>query len=94
MYVYDRMMEEHQPIGIDYQPILDDDYIEDSMTQHYMEFNENRQGESRFWDHTFPQAEFDKFNKKYKAITDKKRQEKLFEEKDMMIYLRRGRIPT
>jgi len=26
-------MEEHQPIGIDYQPIRDNDYIEDSMTQ-------------------------------------------------------------
>ena len=28
------------------------------MMQHYMEFNEDRQGESRFWDHTFPRAEF------------------------------------
>ena len=25
-------VEEHQPIGIDYQPICDDDYIEHSMT--------------------------------------------------------------
>ena len=48
VYVYGWMMEEHQPIDIDYQPIRDDDYIEDSMTQHYMEFNEDRQGESRF----------------------------------------------
>jgi len=31
-------MEEHQPIDINYQPIWDDDYIEDSMMQHYMEF--------------------------------------------------------
>jgi len=54
-----RMMEEHQPIGIDYQPIRDDDYIEDSMTQHYMEFDKDR-GESRLWDHTFPQTEFAK----------------------------------
>ena len=46
-------MEEHQPIGIDYQPIWDYDNIKDSMTQHYMEFNEDRRGESRFWDHTF-----------------------------------------
>ena len=46
--------EEHQLIGIDYQPID----IEDSMTQYYIEFNEDRRGESRFWDHTFPQAEF------------------------------------
>jgi len=37
------MMEEHQPISIDYQSIQDDDYIEDSMTQHYMEFDEDRQ---------------------------------------------------
>ena len=28
------------------------------MTQHYMELNEDRRGESRFWDHTFSQAEF------------------------------------
>jgi len=47
-----------------------------------MEFNEDRRGESRVWDHTFPQAKFDKFNKKYKATADKKRREKLFEEKD------------
>jgi len=32
VYVYDWMMEEHQPIGNDYQPILDDEYIEDLMT--------------------------------------------------------------
>ena len=29
-------MKEHQPIGIDYQQIHDDDYIEDLMTQYYM----------------------------------------------------------
>ena len=79
------MMEEHRPIGIDYQ-LIRDDYIEDSMTQHYMEFNEDRRGELRFWVHTFSQAEFDKFNK-YKAIAVKKRQEKLFEKKDMMMYI-------
>ena len=95
VYVYDWMMEEHQPISIDYQPIQDDDYIEDSITQHYMEFNEDHRDESRFCDHTFSQAEFDKFNKKYKATADMKRREKLFEEKDMiMVYLSRGRIPT
>ena len=64
------------------------------MMQHYMEFNEDHRG-LRFWDHTFSQVEFDKSNKKYKAITDRKRQEKLFEEKDMMmVYLRRERIST
>jgi len=47
VYVYGWMMEEHQAIGIDYQPILDN-YIEDLMTQHYMKFNEDRRGESRF----------------------------------------------
>jgi len=47
-------MEEHQLIGIEYQSIRDD-YIEDSMTQHYMEFDKDRQ--SRFWDHAFPQVE-------------------------------------
>ena len=58
-----------------------------------MELNKDRRDESIFWDLTFPQAEFDKFNKKYKAIVDKKRWEKLCEEKDMMmVYLRRGRI--
>jgi len=32
----------------------------------------------------------EKFNKKYRAIADKKRQEKLFEEEDMMmVYLRK-----
>ena len=41
VYVYDWMMEEHQPNVIDYQPIRDNDYIEDSMTQHYMEFDED-----------------------------------------------------
>jgi len=46
-YVYGWMMEEHQPIDIDYQPIRDD-YIEDSMAQYYMEFNEDRRDESRF----------------------------------------------
>ena len=65
------------------------------MTQHYMEFDEDHRDESRFWDHTFSQAEFDKANKKYKVTADKKRREKLFEEKDMvMVYLRKERIPT
>ena len=50
VYMYGWMMEEHQPTDIDYQLIQADDYIEDSMTQHYMEFNENCRGESRFWD--------------------------------------------
>ena len=53
VYVYGWMMEEHQPIGINYQSIRDD-YIEDLITQHYMEFNGDRRDESRFWDHTFP----------------------------------------
>jgi len=53
VYEYGWMTEEHQPIGINYQPIRDDDYIEDSMTQHYMEFNEGQQGESIFWYNTF-----------------------------------------
>ena len=39
MYLYGWIIEEHQPIGIDYQPIRDD-YIEDSMTQYYIEFDE------------------------------------------------------
>ena len=52
MYVYSWMIEERQPIDIDYQPIRDD-YIENSMTQHYMELNEDRRGKSRFWDYTF-----------------------------------------
>jgi len=47
VYAYGWMMEKHHPIGIAYQPIQDD-YVEDSMTQHYMEFNEDCQGESRF----------------------------------------------
>ena len=65
------------------------------MTQHYIEFVENYRDESRFWVHAFPQAEFDKSNKKYKATDDKRRRDKLFEERDMMmVYLRRGRIPT
>ena len=60
-----------------------------------MEFNEDRRGESRFWDYTFPQAEVDKSNKEYKVTADKKRREKLVEEKDMMmVYLRKGRIPN
>jgi len=42
------MMEENQPIGIDNQPIKDDDHIKDSMMQQYMEVNEDRRGESRF----------------------------------------------
>ena len=54
--MYSWMMEEHQPIGIDYQSIRDD-YIEDSMTQYYMEFNEDHRGESRFQNRTFSQAE-------------------------------------
>jgi len=41
------MMEEHQSTGIDYRPIRDEEYIEDSMMQHYMEFDED-QDESRF----------------------------------------------
>ena len=54
-------MEENQPIGIDFQLIRDDDdYIEDSMTQHYMEFDEGHRDDSRFCDHTFLQVEFDK----------------------------------
>ena len=72
-------------IDIDYQQIRDDNYIEDSVTQHYMEFNEDHRDESRFWVHTFSQAKFDKSNKKYKATADKKRREKLFEDKDMMM---------
>ena len=58
-------MEEHQPIGIEY-----------SMTQHYMEFYEDHWDKSRYLDHTFPQAEFDKYNKKHEANLDKKRREK------------------
>ena len=48
MYAYGWMIEEHQSIGIDYQQIRDEDYIEDSMTQHYVEFDEYHQDESRF----------------------------------------------
>jgi len=44
--------------SIDYQPIRDDDYIEDTMTQYYGEFNEERWGESRFWDYNLSQVEF------------------------------------
>ena len=63
------------------------------MTQHYMKLD--RRDELRFWDQIFPQAEFDKSNKNYKATAEKKKQEKLFEEKDMMMaYLERERIPT
>ena len=110
-------MEEHQPISIDYQPIQDDDYIKDSMMEYYMEFNEDHRGESKFWDHTFPQAEFAynnmdhgstgfsrmlkeidlvvKSNKKYKAVDDKKRREKLIKDEDvMMVFLRRERFST
>ena len=47
VYVYGWIMEKHQIIGVDYQPIRDDDYIEDSMTQHYMELNDHYV-ESRF----------------------------------------------
>ena len=100
--------------SIDYQPIRDDDYIEDTMTQYYGEFNEERWGESRFWDHSFPQAEFaynmahdstrfprtqkridfvEKSNK-YKATVDKRKWEKLFEKKDMMVYLHGEIIPA
>jgi len=60
VYVYDWIMEEHQSTDIDYQPIWDDDYIEDSMRQYYTEFDEDRRGGSRFWYYTFPQAEFAK----------------------------------
>ena len=70
----------------------DEDYIEDSMTQHYMEFDEGHRDESRFLDHTFPQVEFDKSNKKYKATADKKRREKLFEDKYIMMIYLRGRV--
>jgi len=56
--MYGWMIEEHQPIALDYQPIRDDYYIEDSMKQYYMEFNDDHLGESRFWDHTFPKTEF------------------------------------
>ena len=48
VYVYGWIMEEHQPTGIDYQPIRDDVYIEDSMTQHYMEFDEDHRGKFTF----------------------------------------------
>jgi len=65
-------MEEYQPIGIDYQLIRKDDYIEDLMTQHYMKFDEDHQDKSRFWDHTFSEVELDKSNK-YKTTADKKR---------------------
>ena len=82
VYVYGWMMEEHQLIGINYQLIWHN-YIEDSMTQHYMKFNEDQWDESRFWDHTFSWAEFDKSNKKYKATADKKRHEELFEEEEI-----------
>ena len=68
MYLYGWKMEEHQPIGIDYKPIWNDDYIEDSMTWHYIEFNEDRLGELRFWDHTFPQTEF-VFNSMARGLT-------------------------
>jgi len=47
VYVYRWLIEEHQPIDIDYQPVRDD-YIEDSMMQHYMEYDKNHRGESRF----------------------------------------------
>jgi len=30
------------------------------MTQHYMKFDEDRRGESRFWHHTFLRTEFAK----------------------------------
>ena len=48
MYVYRWMIEEHHPIGIDHQQIRDEDYIKDSMRQHYIEFDEDQQDESRF----------------------------------------------
>jgi len=51
VYVYRWLIEEHQPIDIDYQPIRDD-YIEDSMMQYYMEYDKNYRGKSRLWDHT------------------------------------------
>ena len=40
-YVYGWMLEEHQPICIDYQLIQDENYIEDSMTHYYMKFDED-----------------------------------------------------
>jgi len=42
VYVHGWIMEEHKPIDIDYQPIRNNDYIKDLITQHYMEFNEDR----------------------------------------------------
>ena len=60
------MIKEHQTIGIDYQQTQDENYIEDSMTQQYMKFDEDHRDESRYWDHTFSQAKFDQSNKKYK----------------------------
>ena len=48
MNVYGWMMKKHQPIGNNYQPIQDDDDIEDSLTQYYMEFNEDHRGDEDF----------------------------------------------
>ena len=38
------------------------------MMQHYMEFDEDRRGELKFWDHTFPQVEFAKDDITYSSI--------------------------
>ena len=48
IYAYNWMIEEHQPIVIDYQQIRDKDFIEDSITQHYMVFDEDHRDESKF----------------------------------------------
>jgi len=50
------------------------------MTQHYMEFDEDRRGESRFWNHTFLQAEFAKDGIAHSSI-DWKSRTSSFEEK-------------
>jgi len=42
-YVRGWMIMEYQPTGIDYQQIRDENYTEDSMMQHYMEFDEDHQ---------------------------------------------------
>ena len=48
LYVYSWMIEEHQPIGINYQQIRDKNHIEDLMMQRYMEFDEDHRDKSRF----------------------------------------------
>jgi len=71
------------------QSIWDKNYIEDSMTQHYMEFDEDHRDESRFWDHIFPQAEFDKSNNRWQEKHRNSSKREM-----MMVYLRRRRIWT